>query len=333
MSRPQESGVTPARKPDSVRTVAVVVPCYREADNILDVLAGIGADVRHIFVVDDACPEGTSALVRESCTDKRVRVVTHDRNRGVGGATMTGYERAIEAGADIIVKLDGDGQMDPALIPQLIEPIVKGEADYVKGNRFHDLQGLGQMPVLRIAGNLLLSFASKVSSGYWNVFDPTNGFTAIHANVAARLPFEKIANGFFFESDVLFRLNILRATVAEMPMTARYGNEKSTLDIRKAVLNFAARHFVNTAKRIFYSYFLRDFNVASIELVLGIFLFLFGIIFGALEWRESVVTGVPATAGTVVLAALPIILGMQMLIAFLDFDTRNVPKAPIHPKL
>ena len=202
-------------------------------------------------------------------TDKRVRVVTHDRNRGVGGATMTGYERATEAGADIIVKLDGDGQMDPALIPQLIEPIVKGEADYVKGNRFHDLQGLGQMPVLRIAGNLLLSFASKVSSGYWNVFDPTNGFTAIHANVAARLPFEKIANGFFFESDVLFRLNILRATVAEMPMTARYGNEKSTLDIRKAVLNFAARHFVNTAKRIFYSYFLRDFNVASIDLVLG----------------------------------------------------------------
>ena len=333
MSRPRESGVTPARKSDSGRTVAVVVPCYREIDNVLDVVAGIGADVRHIFVVDDACPDGTGALVSDSCKDKRVRVVTHDRNRGVGGATMTGYERAIEAGADVIVKLDGDGQMDPAFIAQLIEPIVKGEADYVKGNRFHDLQGLRQMPVLRIVGNLVLSFASKVSSGYWNVFDPTNGFTAIHANVAARLPFEKIANGFFFESDVLFRLNILRAAVAEMPMTARYGNEKSTLDIRKAVRNFAARHFVNTAKRVFYSYFLRDFNVASVELVLGIFLFLFGVIFGASEWRESVVTGVPATAGTVVLAALPIILGTQMLIAFLDFDIRNVPKAPIHPKL
>ncbi len=333
MSRPRKSGVTPAQKSDSRWTVAVVVPCYRETDNVLDVLAGIGADVRHIFVVDDACPDGTGRLVRKSCKDKRVQVIVHDRNRGVGGATLTGYERAIEAGADVIVKLDGDGQMDPAFIPQLIEPIVKGAADYVKGNRFHDLQGLGKMPVLRIVGNILLSFASKVSSGYWNVFDPTNGFTAIHTKIATRLPFEKIANGFFFESDVLFRLNNLRAAIAEMPMTARYGNEKSTLNIRKAVLEFAAGHFVNTAKRIFYSYFLRDFNVASVELVLGIPLFLFGVTFGISEWRESVVTGVPATAGTVVLAALPIILGTQLLIAFLDFDTRNVPKAPIHPKM
>ncbi len=333
MSRPRESGVKQARKSASGPIVAVVVPCYREANNVLDVLAGIGADVRHIFVIDDACPDGTGALVKGSCKDKRVQVVTHDRNRGVGGATLTGYERAIEAGADVIIKLDGDGQMDPAFIPQLIDPIVKGEADYVKGNRFHDLQGLGQMPFLRIVGNLVLSFASKVSSGYWNVFDPTNGFTAIHAKVAARLPFERIANGFFFESDMLFRLNILRATVAEMPMPARYGTEKSTLDIRKAVLEFAARHFVNTAKRILYTYFLRNFNVASVEFVLGSLLFLFGVIFGATQWSESVVTGVPATAGTVVLAALPVILGTQLLIAFIDFDTRNVPTAPIHPNL
>ena len=324
---------TPDGQHLSAPTVAVVIPCYRVSDHVLGVIDGIGDEVSHVFVVDDVCPDRTGEHVRAHCKDRRVQVLTHERNAGVGGATMTGYRKALEAEADIIVKLDGDGQMDPSLIPALVAPIVEGSADYAKGNRFHRLEGLTQMPAARMAGNLLLSFACKLSSGYWNIFDPTNGFTAIHAKVARLLPLEKINRGYFFESDMLFRLNIMGAVVVDVPMQAKYGNERSNLRVHRVMFEFSAKHWINTAKRIFYAYFLRDFSVASIELVLGNILLLFGLVFGAIEWRESVVTGIPATAGTVILAALPIILGSQFLIAFLDFDTRNVPRTPIHPHL
>ncbi|MDP6787738.1 MAG: glycosyltransferase family 2 protein [Rhodospirillales bacterium] len=313
--------------------LAAVVPCYREVDHVLGVLDGIGPEVGHIFVVDDACPDGTGRHVRDHCKDGRVSVVTHERNEGVGGATLSGYRAAVEAGADIIVKLDGDGQMDPKLIPALVSPIACGKADYAKGNRFHDLDGLKGMPATRIFGNLVLSFLSKMSSGYWNLFDPTNGFTAIHAKVARQLLKERISKGYFFESDMLFRLNLLGAVVADVPMEARYGAEKSGLRIHRAILEFAAKHWLNAVKRIFYSYYLRDFGAASVELLLGVVLVVFGGVFGALEWYQSTTSGIPATAGTVILAALPIILGTQFLIAFINFDTRNIPKSPLHPGL
>jgi dolichol-phosphate mannosyltransferase len=310
--------------------IAVVIPCFRETRRILDVIKSLGAEVSRIIVIDDACPENTGEYVKNNCKDPRVEVLIHDVNTGVGGATMSGYRRAIEAGAEIIVKVDGDGQMDPSLISDLVAPLLDGVADYAKGNRFYNLDGLSDMPRVRIFGNLVLSFASKVSSGYWNVFDPTNGFTAIHIDAARRLPFDKIDNGFFFESDMLFRLNMMRGVVIDIPMPARYGDEESSLKIHNVIVSFAARHYVNAVKRIFYNYFIRDFGIASIELVLGKLLLLFGVVYGIYSWTESAETGIPATAGTVILAALPIILGSQMLIAFLNFDTKNVPSKPLN---
>ena len=138
--------------------LAVVIPAYRVADQILAVLAGIGAEVQLIYVVDDACPQGSGAIVEERCSDPRIQVLLHSRNTGVGGAVITGMHAALADGADLIVKLDGDGQMDPALIGALVEPIQAGRADYVKGNRFHGLQGLNAMPLLRLFGNAALSF-------------------------------------------------------------------------------------------------------------------------------------------------------------------------------
>ncbi|MHA1597751.1 MAG: glycosyltransferase family 2 protein [Alphaproteobacteria bacterium] len=311
-------------------TIAVIIPCFRETAHVVDVISNIGDDVSRIFVIDDACPDRTGEHVRNNCRDGRVEVIVHERNTGVGGATMTGYAAAIAAGADIIVKLDGDGQMDPSLIPDLLAPVLNGQADYTKGNRFYNLDGVSQMPALRIAGNLALSLASKLSSGYWNVFDPTNGFTAIHAKAAKRLSFDKIAKGFFFESDMLYLLYMMRAVVADVPMPARYGGEESSLKIRNIVIPFAAKHWSNAVRRILYTYFIRDFGIASVELVLGKLLFLFGVVYGILGWMESSETGIPATAGTVFLAALPIILGSQMLIAFINNDARNVPNTVLH---
>ncbi|MGH6662524.1 MAG: glycosyltransferase family 2 protein [Rhodospirillales bacterium] len=313
--------------------VAVVIPCYRETAHVLDVLAAIGDEVRHVLVVDDACPDGTGRHVRAHCKDLRVEVLTHERNKGVGGATMTGYRRALELGADIIVKIDGDGQMDPAMIPVLVRSLAAGEADYTKGNRFHQFFAVGSMPPVRVTGNMFLSFLSKLSSGYWDIFDPTNGFTAIHARVARALPLDGISEGFFFESDMLFRLGLMRAVVRDIPMQARYGNETSAINIPRIIPEFLIKHTVNTWKRIWYAYFVREFSFASILLVLGVLMLVFGVAYGAYWWHDSTVSGVPATAGTVVLAALPIILGSQFLIAFINHDTRSVPRTPVHPIL
>ena len=182
--------------------IAVVIPCYKVKKHVLEVIASIGNEVWRIYIVDDACPEGSGRHVEAHCLDQRVRVVYHECNQGVGGAVMTGYRAAIADGAEVIVKVDGDGQMDASLIPNFIEPILAGEADYTKGNRFFDLEEIRAMPKVRLFGNAVLSLMTKLSSGYWDLFDPTNGYTAIHAEVARHLPFGKISQRYFFETDI-----------------------------------------------------------------------------------------------------------------------------------
>jgi glycosyltransferase involved in cell wall biosynthesis len=313
-------------------TIAVVIPAYRVTAHILEVIAEIGEEVSQIFVVDDACPDGSGALVSEKCKDKRVVILNHSKNQGVGGAVVTGYRAALDAGADIVVKVDGDGQMDPAMISDLVQPIVDGKADYTKGNRFDSLVGLREMPGIRVLGNGVLSLMSKVSSGYWNVTDPTNGFTAIHRDVLKAMPLDMISKRFFFESDVLYRLSVMRAVVWDVPMEARYGNEKSNLSVLKALFEFPGKHFVRFHKRLFYNYYLRDMSAASLELPLGAALGWFGFIFGVTKFAESVDSGMPATAGTVMLSAVPVILGFQLVLAFLSYDIASVPKRVKHKK-
>lgn len=313
--------------------VAVVVPCYRVHDSILEVIAGVPAIVQRIYVVDDACPDGSGKFVEERCTDPRVVVLFNPRNLGVGGAVMAGYREAILDGYDVLVKMDGDGQMDPAALPQLVNPILRGEADYTKGNRFYDLEQIGRMPRTRILGNAVLSFLTKISSGYWDVFDPTNGYTAIHARVAAKLPLEKISRRYFFETDMLFRLNIIRAVVADVPMHARYGAETSNLRITRVLFDFGFKHVRNTFKRVFYNYFLRDLSLASVELVFGSLLITVGTIMGLWFWVQSARTGMTASAGSVMLVALQIIVGLQLVLGFLAHDIATVPRRPQHPLL
>ena len=327
---------TPIRLPGRVRleqTLAVVIPSYRVKAHILDVIARIGPEVAMIFVVDDACPDGSGAFVGEQCRDPRVRVLRHQVNRGVGGAMMTGYRAALDAGADIIVKVDGDGQMDPALIPHIARPVLARQADYAKGNRFHSLWNVRRMPRVRLYGNAALSFMTKLSSGYWGIFDPTNGYTAIHAAALERIEFANVSERYFFETDMLINLGNARAVVADVPMEAVYADEVSNLRIRSELWPFLRTHLRELVKRIFYTYFLRDFSPATLQLLIGAIFLLFGTIYGAAEWYRSVSTGEIASTGTVMIAVLPIILGVQLLLNFLAFDMANEPKVPIQPTL
>lgn len=317
----------------SPHRIAVVIPSYRVTRHILPLLARIGPEVWRVFVVDDACPDGSGALVERECRDPRVVVLRNPVNLGVGGAVLAGYAAAVEAGADVIVKLDGDGQMDPALVPAFTAPIAAGEADYTKGNRFFDLARIGRMPPARIFGNAALSFMTKLSSGYWDMFDPTNGYTAIDARVAALLPADRISRRYFFETDMLFRLNTFRAVVQDVPMDAHYGDEVSGLKISRILGEFLFKHARNFCKRIFYNYYLRDFSAASLELAAGLALSAFGAGFGLYHWWLSATEGTATPTGTVMLAAMPVLVGLQLLLAFLSQDVANVPRLPIGRRL
>ncbi len=310
--------------------IAVVIPSYRVKQHILQVIETIPQGVARIYVVDDACPDGSGRWVEAHGSDIRVTVLYNPVNLGVGGAVMAGYRQAAADGMDVIVKMDGDGQMDASALPLLIGPIVRGEADYTKGNRFYELDQIGRMPAARIFGNAALSFMTKISSGYWDLFDPTNGYTAIHARVAQKLPLAKISQRYFFETDMLFRLNIIRAVVADVPMDARYGAETSNLRISKVVFDFSFKHIRNTVKRLFYSYFLRDLSLASVELLLGVLFILSGGVLGIWFWAQSSSTGVTASAGSVMLVALQIIVGIQLLLGFLAYDIAAVPRRTLH---
>jgi glycosyltransferase involved in cell wall biosynthesis len=309
--------------------IAVVLPCYKSKPHVLDVIARIGPETSLIVAVDDACPMETGAHIEEHCRDPRVSVVRNETNLGVGGAVMHGYRVALAKGADVVVKIDSDGQMDPGFLPNIVRPILEGIADYSKGNRFFSIEDVQSMPKIRVLGNAGLSFLTKLSSGYWSIFDPTNGYTAIHRVALELLPLGKIDQRFFFESDMLFRLNLAGAVVVDIPMRAIYADETSTLKIRRVFFAFLGKNLRNLGKRIFYRYFLRDLNLGSIELVVGTLLLAFGTIFGATQWIAAVSAGEPATAGTVMLSGLPVLVGIQLLLGFFSFDITSVPRIPL----
>jgi glycosyltransferase involved in cell wall biosynthesis len=312
--------------------VWLVVPCFKVKAHILKVIAKTPTWVEGIVCVDDACPEGSGDFIEANVSDPRVVVVRLSRNEGVGGATLAGYAEAERRGARVLVKVDGDDQMDLNYVAQLVAPILLGDADYAKGNRFTSISHLQQMPTVRVLGNAALSFAAKLSTGYWNIFDPTNGFTAIEAQVAKMVMGKRISRRFFFETDLLYHLGTLRAVVRDVPIPARYADEVSNLRIRGIVGPFALKHLRNFLQRVLGQYFVRDFSVASLELVSGIFLILFGIGYAG-HYIAARVPGQVASAGVVMAAALPVILGFQLLLQAANFDVLNVPSRPIHPYL
>ncbi|HOP90298.1 MAG TPA: glycosyltransferase family 2 protein [Ottowia sp.] len=313
--------------------IAVAIPSYKVQNHVLDVIARIPPQVERIYVVDDKCPNGSGTLVQQSCRDPRVRVIFHEQNQGVGGAVATAYRAALADGMDIVVKVDGDGQMNPALIPHFTRPITRGKADYTKGNRFYRPESLRGMPPLRLFGNAALSFINKLSTGYWSIMDPTNGYTAIHTSVLREMPLHKLEKRYFFETDMLYHLNTMRAVVHDVPMDAVYADEESSLKVSKVLPEFMVKHVNRFFKRYVYLYLLRDFNIGSLYSLLGVVLCGLGVVFGGWAWLRSLTTGQPATSGTVMLAALPLIIGIQFLIAFLHHDVERVPSQPLSEDL
>jgi len=307
--------------------IAVVIPAFRVENYIEKVISAVPSFVRTIIVIDDFSPDNTGKLLDHLSTkDKKLVVIHHDANLGVGGATTSGYREALKQGAEIIVKLDGDGQMNPSYIEKLVSPIMNGEAEFAKGNRFHNWSYLQSMPLLRKIGNLGLSFLIKIASGYWNVFDPTNGFTAISAKTLSKIDFEKLEKGHLFESSMLVSLYAHNARIAQIPMPAVYNDSPSSLSIKRSLSNFPVYLIRATARRFIDRYVWQDFTAVSVFVLFGILGIAFGSIFGGYHWIKSIQTSEPATAGTVMLSAIPIILGFQLLLQAIVLDIQNTPK-------
>lgn len=305
--------------------ITVVIPAYKVKKYIKEVVETLPEFVTNIIVVDDKCPQNSGKYI-ESLKIPKVIVMYHNENQGVGGAVVSGYKKALELDSDIIVKVDGDGQMDPLYMQDIIQPIINDKADYTKGNRFKDFKALNSMPKVRLFGNSALSFLVKIASGYWNIMDPTNGYTAINKVALDGLNLEKLSKRYFFESDMLINLNIKNMVVADVFIPACYEDEESSLSIKKVLYQFPPRILNGLLKRVFYKYYIYDFNMASIYSTLGIPMVLFGFIFGGIKWLESTTTGNYASAGTVMLSVLPIILGVQFLLQAISIDIDNVPK-------
>ena len=314
-------------------SVAVIIPAYRVEAEIEVVIRTLPSYVTHIIVVDDASPDRTSEVVAQLTQDEpRLVLIRHEHNQGVGGAMISGFSKALELKAQIVVKVDGDGQMDPAYILDLITPLLENAADYTKGNRFRDFVALRQMPIVRRFGNLALGFLTKIATGYWSIFDPTNGFIAIRAETLSQLPMERIARTYYFETSMLAELYLIDACIQDVPMPARYAEEKSNLHIRWILFEFPLRLMVTFLRRIVLKYFLYDISVSSIYLLGGVPLLLFGLVFGSIKWWKYASLNIPAPTGTVVLPMMCVLLGIQFLLSAIQIDIQAVPRIPHHSK-
>ena len=313
-------------KPPTAR-VAVVIPCYRVERAVRDVVLGLPSWVAAVIAVDDACPNGSGEVLDRLAEEvPKLRVLHHAANRGVGGAMATGFQAALELDVDVIVKMDGDGQMDPSFLPALIEPLLDGRADYTKGNRLRSVKGLQGMPWSRLFGNVALTFLTKVASGCWHVMDVQNGYLAVTKEALAALPLHRIETSYAFENWMLSQVSIHGFHVADVPMPAIYGDETSSLKIGRTIRTFPPKLLRLFLERLALRYVIFDLSPIALYLASGSLLMLFGTLFGAYHWWMSRVTGLPTLTGTVALALLPILLGFNLLLQAVDMDIRNSPK-------
>lgn len=304
--------------------VAVVVPAFREREHIAQVITTMPATVDHVLVVDDASPDDTSQVAL-AVGDPRTEVLRHEKNKGVGGSIVTGHRRALELQADVCVVMAGDGQMDPEQLPRLLAPLANDGYAFAKANRFYSATSFAGMPKHRVVGNVLLTFLTKAASGYWNLVDPQNGYTAITREYLERLPLDRLAERYEFENDQLIWLNILDARAIDVPIPARYGTEVSSIRLHAVVprlLLLLARGFW---RRVWHKYVLWSFSPVALLLIAGSLLMLFGLAIGI--WAVIASLGpAEASTGTWLLAVAPMLVGIQLLVQSLVLDIQATPR-------
>ena len=308
------------------KLIGMVIPCFNHANHVGSVIESIPDFIDHIVVVDDYSTQPLPRLA-----DKRVKVICTPKNLGVGGATVTGFKKLLEYNPYIVVKMDADEQMDPRYLPDLLDPLIDGRAEYAKGNRFHDFEGIKAIPFWRRIGNLTLSFLTKIATGYWNNFDPNNGYFAIRADLLGKVNVDRLHKRYFFETSLIAELYFHRVRIKDVAMPAIYRGEPSGLNIWKELFCFPPQLLRIFIRRLLLKYFIYDFNMASLYMLIGIPLFLFGMIYGLIVWITNASRGILTSTGTIMLIALTIILGFQLILQAIQIDMDKSPRCEENP--
>ena len=329
------------------RSVGVVVPAYNEAGHVSEVIETMPGYVDRVYAVDDGSTDGTWAELRD-CAKRidsqaagsppergadRPRVVTvrHDRNRGAGAAVKTGYSRALDDGVDVVAVMDGDGQMDPDHLERIVAPVAAGEVTYAKGNRLSSRRDYERMSRWRLFGNVILTLLTRVSSGYWEVSDPQNGFTAISNEGLRRVRFERLYDQYGFLNHLLFALNLDRDQIADIAHPSVYGDETSTIRYSTFVPRLSALLARNFVERISRSYVLRQFHPLVVSYALGATVTLTGIFGGIYALSSASVdafVGGMLSVSVGALGGLLLVLGMWFDVSENDGLVRSVPESP-----
>ncbi len=286
------------------RTVGVVVPAYNEAGHVGEVIDTIPDYVDRIYAIDDASTDATWDEIRtharrvnggdagratsgSDVDGGRVVTIQHVQNRGAGAAVKTGYSRALVDGLDVIAVMDGDGQMDPTHLERLVDPVATDEVTYAKGNRLSARRDYARMSRWRLFGNVLLTLLTRISSGYWEVTDPQNGFTAISNEGLRRVRFERLYDDYGFLNHLLFALNLDRARIADVAHPSVYGDETSTIRYTTFVPRLSVLLARNFLERIGRTYVLRQFHPLVVCYALGAVVTLIGVLGGVVALASS----------------------------------------------
>jgi glycosyltransferase involved in cell wall biosynthesis len=304
------------------KSVAVVVPAYDEEALVAATIRGIPAFVDRIYVVDDASRDGTAEAARAS-GDRRVEVLVHERNEGVGGAIVTGYKRAVADGVDVTCVMAGDNQMDPADLERIALPVARGEVDYAKANRLVSGEAWEVMPHLRYLGGALLSLLTKIASGFWHVADSQSGYTAASREILEQLDLDRIYPRYGFPNDMLVHLNVWNARVRDIPSRPVYGvGEQSGIKIPRIVPRISWLLVKGFFWRMKQKYVIRDFHPLVFFYALGFVMTIVGLGLGIAETVLRIM-GNAVSVGTVVLVALLLIFGSQFTLFAMWFDMES----------
>jgi glycosyltransferase involved in cell wall biosynthesis len=304
------------------KRIAVVVPAHDEEALVGATIQGIPDFVDRIYVVDDASRDGTVAAAR-AAGDGRLEVIAHDRNEGVGAAIVSGYRRAVADGLDVACVMAADNQMDPAELEKIALPVVRGEVDYTKANRLVSGEAWRTIPRTRYLGNAVLSFLTKIASGYWHVADSQSGYTAASREILEQLDLERIYRRYGFPNDMLVHLNVWNARVRDVTARPVYGvGETSGIRYRRVVPRISWLLIKGFFWRMREKYVIRDFHPLVLFYALGFLMTLVGLGLGILETVLRIL-GNEVSVATVVLVALLLTFGSQFTLFAMWFDMES----------
>lgn len=304
--------------------ISVSIPAFNEEKLIATTVKSMPDYIDYIIAVNDASKDETIDILNTIKSPKLI-IIDSKINGGVGASILKGHAKGVEKGADIMVVMAGDNQMDPAYLPALLDEIIENKIDYVKGNRFGHLSELKSMPKMRLVGNIVTTILTKIASGYWSSSDPLNGYTALRSSSYKSLNHKKLNGRYGFELSMLIELSFIKAKVKDVFIPAKYGKEVSSIKIfrdTKLALKVLSRGFL---RRIFYQHILFNFTAVGLLLILGNSLIGFGLLLGIYLLIYSFGSNVASTA-TVMLSVTPIILGVQFILQAVQIDIQNEPK-------